>query len=143
MANNDWTRTGVHGALAEIQLECTGANWDGEGAEPVSAETIALTMAVAAALSKLIPKGTPSPEVLPESDGEICLTWYADHEHVLSMSVGEHGNVNFAAQLGREGARHGWIPLGTTGDETFELSVQEIAGHIDRVYRAAIQAHRS
>jgi hypothetical protein len=135
---SDWLPL-VAAVLKDIQVDSAAANWDGEGATPVSAETIALTMAVADTLFALVPKGTPAPDVIPEADGEICLTWRADDEHVISVSIGEHGNANYAAQLGREGGRHGWTPLGTTDGAALERSLREVAGHIDHVYRAAFR----
>jgi hypothetical protein len=129
-------------ALAEMRAECAAENWDGEGARPVSAAATALTMAVASALFSLVPKGTPPPDVIPEADGEICLTWRADDEHVLSISIGDLGIANYAAQLGREGGRHGWTPLGTTDLAALEHSLREVAEHIDHVYRAASRPRR-
>ncbi len=75
------------------------------------------TETVVRALFALLPKSTPAPEVIPEADGEICLSWVVDSERQMSLSFGAHGKINFAGQFGKEGGIHGWQPIDTDESE--------------------------
>jgi hypothetical protein len=138
----DWLPL-VTAALTEIRAECADENWDGEASKPVTAATLTLATTVASTLFASLPQDTPAPDVVPEADGDVCFTWRADDEHVLSVSIGEHGNASYAAQIGREGGSHGWTPLGTVEGETLDHSLREIAAHIEHVYGAAHRTGRS
>lgn len=128
---SDWLPT-VEAALRNIKNECGSPNWDGSGAKPVSDQTIRLAEKIAEMLFTLLPKGTPAPDVIPEADGEICINWSVDSGRLFSLSVGPHGNINFAGQFG--GGIHGWQPVDTTNRDSLEESLQELAGHIGRLY---------
>ena len=136
---SDWTPV-TRAALDDIRRVCRAANWDGEGAQPIAPRTIAIAEAVVAALHSMLAKSTPAPDVIPEADGEICLSWSPDEHRVFSVSLGQHGNANFAGQLGHEGGRHGWQPIATTSREALEKSLREIAEHIDKLHRPTADA---
>ena len=133
---SDWIPL-ARAAFDEIRQHSSTANWDGEAAAPISAETIRLADLVVQSLYSMLPKGTPAPEIIPEGDGEICLSWSPDDTRVFSVSLGEHGIANFAAQLGRRGGRHGWLPIATTSRAAMEDSLREIAEHVESIHRPA------
>jgi hypothetical protein len=80
-------RTGEHGISKELafrapnaeRLECLreleqygAADWDNEGAAPVSQDA----MTVAAFVFSLLPASAPNPDVAVGADGSLCLEWY-------------------------------------------------------------------
>ncbi len=132
---SDWLPT-VDAAFRGIRDECQKADWDGHGALAITDEVIATTEKVVAALFALLPKGTPAPEVIPEADGEICISWVVDRDRLLSLSVGAHGKINFAGQFGKEGGIHGWQPIDATSPRSLDKSLQEVAKYLGRLYPA-------
>lgn len=133
---SDWLPI-IEPALREIDNECRKANWDGDGAVPITSRTIELTERIAAVLFDLLPKGTPAPDLVPESDGEICLSWSVDASNVLSLSIGEHGKINFAAHFGKDGGVHAWRPVDATNRGNLEESVGEVVRYIAKLYAPA------
>lgn len=129
---SDWRPT-VLGALQCIRNECALAGWDGEGSEPITERTIQLTEDIAVCLFDLLPKGTPAPDVIPESDGDICISWTVDAKRIFSLSVRPNG-MNFAGQLGKHGRRHGWQPIDALDRRLLEESLSDIATYINRLY---------
>jgi len=101
---SDWFPT-VDAAFRGIRSESKNADWDGQGAFAITDQVIAIAEKVVGALFALLPKGTPAPDVVPEADGEICISWSVDASRMFSLSIGEHEKVNFAGQFGREGGR--------------------------------------
>jgi hypothetical protein len=130
---SDWLPI-ADAAFRGIRDECRKTDWDGQGALAVTDRVIAIAEKVVNALFALLPKGTPAPEVIPEADGEICLSWVVDSERQLSLSVGAHGNINFAGQFGKEGGIHGWQPIDTTSPSALDDSLQDIAKYLARLY---------
>ena len=130
---SDWLPT-IEGALRGIRIECRNANWDCEEALPVTDRTIDLAARIAASLFTLLPKGTPSPDLIPESDGEICISWSLDATRIFSLSVGEHGRINFAGQFGVEGGIHAWQPIDATSQNALEVSLDDVVRYVQRLY---------
>jgi hypothetical protein len=89
----------VETALAEIRAECSVDGWDGEGGSAISQATLDLSRRVAYLLHASAPAGTPPPDVVPESDGELALSWTRTPEMVFSISIGERGYLNYAGTL--------------------------------------------
>lgn len=133
---SDWLPT-TEAALRGIRNDCSKANWDGSGASPVNDQTIGLTASITETLFTMLPRGTPAPELIPEFDGEICISWSVDTDRLFALSVGEHGKINFAGQFGKEGSIHGWQPIDATNRYSLEESLQEVARHISRQYLLA------
>jgi hypothetical protein len=129
---SDWFPT-IDAALRNIRNECGRPDWDGNGANYVSDQTISLTEKITEMLFRLLSRGTPAPDVIPEADGEICISWSVDTDRLFSLSVGSHGKINFAGQFGTEGGIHGWQPVDTTSDDNFEKSLQDIVRQIGRL----------
>lgn len=130
---SDWLPT-VDAAFRGLREDCQKADWDGQGALAITNRVIATTETVMRALFAILPKNTPAPEVIPESDGEICLSWVVDSEQQLSLSFGAHGKINFAGQFGREGGIHGWQPIDTTSPSALDKSLQDVAKYVARLY---------
>ena len=130
---SDWLPT-IEGALRGIRIECHNVNWDYEGALPVTDRTIDLAAKIAASLFTLLPKGTPAPDLIPESDGEICISWSLDATRIFSLSVGEHGRINFAGQFGGEGGIHAWQPIDATSQNALEESLDDVVRYVQRLY---------
>ena len=67
----DWAR--ITDALAGIRRDCASIDWDGEAGRAISERTISIVELVVTTLRDiLLPEGTPPPEIVPESDGDIC-----------------------------------------------------------------------
>ena len=130
---SDWLPT-IDAAFRSLRDECRKAGWDGPGSLAISDQAIAITEKVVGVLFRLVPKGLPAPDIIPEADGEICLRWVVDTEQELSISIGAHGKINFAGQFGREGGIHGWQPLDTTNPTALDRSLQEIAKYVARLF---------
>jgi hypothetical protein len=130
---SDWLPT-VDAALKSIHDECHKAGWDGSGSLAISDRVIAITKNAVGALFTLAPKGTPAPDVIPEADGEICLSWVADSDQLLSISIGGHGKINFAGRFGKEGVIHGWQLVDTTSQSALNESLQDFAKYLGKLY---------
>lgn len=130
---SDWLPT-VDAAIRGIGNECKVADWDGQGASAITDQVIAIVEKVVGALFGLVPKGTPAPDLIPEADGEICISWSVNTDRLLSLSVGAHGKINFAGQFGEEGGIHGWQPIDTASPSALEKSLQDVARHLEKLY---------
>jgi hypothetical protein len=124
----------VEGALSSIRDECCCEGWDGEAASPVSEKTIELAETICFLLFDLLPRGTPAPDVWPEADGEICITWDVGAAKTFAMSIGEHGRLNFAGQLGRRGGVHAWRPIDLSNNSKIEESLGDVARYIQMLF---------
>jgi hypothetical protein len=88
-------------------------------------------------LYRMVPAGTPPPDIVPESDGEISLTWTIDTSRIFSLSVGAHGKMNFAGQFGTEGGVHGWKPLDASSQSALQTCLSEISRYLEKLYPQA------
>jgi hypothetical protein len=79
--------------LAVVANECRSPNWDGQGAKPVSPETLN----VARRLVTALPQEVPSPSVGVEPDGHLTLEWYRAPTWTLSVSVSPESDLYYAA----------------------------------------------
>lgn len=129
---SDWLPT-IEAVLRGIRNDCRKDNWDGSGANPVTDRTISLTGEIAETLFTMLPRGMPAPDLIPESDGEICISWSVDTDRLFALSVGEHSKINFAGQFGKEGSIHGWQPIDAATCYSLEESLQEVARYIGRL----------
>ena len=93
----DWSPT-VDAALRDIRSQCHMADWDGQGALPVTDHAISNSEKVIEILYSRLPKGIPAPDVIPEADGEISLSWSSDATHIFALSIGAHDKINFSGQ---------------------------------------------
>lgn len=132
----DWLPT-TEAALHTIKKECSRANWDGSGAIPVSDYVINLAAEIIEALFTILPRGIPAPDLIPEADGEICLSWSVDASRIFSLSLGAHGNINFAGQFGTMGGVHGWQPIDPATPSTLEESLADVVRYVSRLREPA------
>ncbi|MCI0537161.1 MAG: hypothetical protein L0Z50_18240 [Verrucomicrobiales bacterium] len=130
---SDWYPI-LEGALSSIKDNCSNANWDGPNAIPVTDRTIRLTAQIAEILYAMVPRGTPAPDLIPEADGEICISWTVTAHRVFSLSIAPHGKINFAGQFGEEGAIHAWQSIDTTNRRALQESLQDVARYIGRIF---------
>lgn len=130
---SDWFPP-VDAAFQTIRDECQTADWDGDGAIAISDQVIAIARTAIEALFTLLPKGTPAPDIIPEADGEICISWSVETDRLLSLSIGAHGKINFAGQFGKEGGIHGWQPIDTTTPSALDDSLQDFAKYLGKLY---------
>ena len=86
----------VFNALVAVAEECNAANWDGQGASPVSDESYRLAYKFLEAL----PLGAFPPSVGAEPDGEMTLEWYHSPRRTLSISFSKNGEIHYAALIG-------------------------------------------
>lgn len=82
--------------LGSVAEQCTTAGWDGYEAIPIEHETIRQ----ANYFLRRLPMWIPSPTVSAEPDGHITFEWYRAPRRVLSVSIGEEGNLHYASLLG-------------------------------------------
>ena len=130
---SDWSPI-IEAALVGIRNGCGQVGWDGDGALPVSDRTIDVAAKVSECLFALLPRGTPAPDLIPEPDGEICISWSIDAARMFSVSVGAHGKINFAGQFGTEGALHAWQPIDPKNRVSLEESLQDVVRYVGRLY---------
>lgn len=62
-------------------------NWDGEGALPIEAASVAAARAVLG----LLPTGLSEPDIAPGADGTIGLEWRSPYEGALRLTLVEVG----------------------------------------------------
>lgn len=89
--------------VLQVFTEAADRNWDGYGAEAVSAETLVEALAFASA----IPPGVASPAVVPEPTGEIGLEWSKGTAKQFVVSLSGSSTAVFAGLLGGGTKVHG------------------------------------
>jgi hypothetical protein len=130
---SDWSPI-IEATLLGIKNECGRVGWDGDDALPVSDRTIDVAARLIECLFTMLRRGTPAPDLIPESDGEICISWSIDADRMFSVSVGAHGKINFSGQFGKEGALHAWQPIDPKNRASLEESLQDVAKYVGRLF---------
>lgn len=133
LSASDWLPT-VSAAFHDIANKSSMENWDGHGAFPVSAETRAIAQSALLALYSYLPAGTPVPDIVAETDGEILISWVKDSDHEFSLSIGAHGKANYTGEFGGEGSIHAWQPIDTSSWHALEESLEEIARYVRKLF---------
>ena len=121
----------VRANLQEIIRECLVPNWDGYEARPVPPKTINLAYQLALQLEREVSLGIPAPELIPERDGEISISWDLAPEVVFSVSIGESGQINYAGILGQGVERHGGDKFNQNGKK----SLRAISSIIEELFK--------
>lgn len=121
----------IAAALAMIQAECSAPDWDGQQACAVSPQTLHQAERVARLFYCFVPRDTPPPEVIPEADGEVSLSWTRDKNRTFSVSIGSHDNLNYAGQLGGGAAPHDVARF----DPQDPSTIQRMASLVSQLYR--------
>lgn len=93
--------------LARLQKECSIKGWDGYDAKPIALQTFAR----AEIFINALPSWMPSPEIVPESDGELAIEWELSPTEIFSISIGEQPPIHFAGLFGKDKERHGVEPF--------------------------------
>ncbi|MBI5739160.1 MAG: hypothetical protein HZA16_00435 [Nitrospirae bacterium] len=83
-------------SVEEIYKECSKANWDGYGANPVSRDSVF----EATKFLHLIPSSFPMPQVVAEPSGEIGLEWNNNRGYVFAISFGSKNMIAYAGIFG-------------------------------------------
>ena len=89
--------------LETLYEECQQANWNGEGAKPITLDVLE----EAQLLLLLLPSTTPVPEFVPERSGRIAFEWYQSPDRVYLLSSGGTRELEFAGLFGRGNEIHG------------------------------------
>jgi hypothetical protein len=124
--SGNW-RAYVNSAVAEIHAECSAADWDGPGSVPINDLVLQRALNVSDLLRYYVPYATPAPQLIACADGEVTLTWEIDPDQVFSISVGNHGLLNYAGRLGQNGQPHDAVPYGTE-------AIEQLATYISTLY---------
>ena len=94
--------------LLEIYEECSEADWDGYGGNPISVEAYF----EARTLLKIIPFSFPMPDISPQPNGEVGLEWYRDRGFIFVISVGGKRKITYAGLFGENNETHGMESFG-------------------------------
>jgi hypothetical protein len=121
----------IAAAAAAIKADCSVADWDGEQAAPVSSEALELARRVAILFHCFVPGNTPAPELLPEADGEVSLSWTRDRDRMFAVSIGNHNKLNYAGRLGGGVEPHD-VAIYNPEDSS---GIQQIADYITRLFK--------
>jgi hypothetical protein len=87
--------------MAEIRRvaeDCREPDWNGEGAEAVTAATAANAIE----LVRSLPPDLPLPSAAADPDGAISLDWMPSRHRVFSVSIGASNRVAYAWLDGTE-----------------------------------------
>jgi len=88
--------------LFQVLSDCSGKNWDGYGARPISLTSFIEVQSFITKIDSL-----PIPDVSAHPDGELALDWYGDGGDVFSMSFGEAKKVSYAGHFEGGSVIHG------------------------------------
>lgn len=117
----DW-RTLTHALIEQVALDCQSPDWDGYGANPISA----VSKSEAQRFVELLPYWYPAPEAVPDPDGEIALSWDFGRGHVFTLSVGSTGALSYAGLLGDGVKRHGVEPFKSDVPKSILEAIEEL-----------------
>lgn len=113
---------GVLPILKETYQECSEAGWDGYGALPIAQETYDEAVRFLSAM----PSWLPTPEIVPEPNGDIGFEWTFGKNRTLVASVDGTNRITYAGLLGTGNKSH--------GTEVFDGSIpQTLISHILRI----------
>lgn len=130
VAAQDWEPQ-IAAAAAAIKADCSIADWDGEQAAPVSSEALALARRVATLFYCFVPRETPAPELIPEADGDVSLSWTRDRDRMFAVSIGNHNKLNYAGRLGGGVEPHD-VAIYNPEDPS---GLQQIAAYVARLFK--------
>lgn len=112
----------VRTLIDEVYRQCAGENWDGEGASPVSAQTIR----EAAKFLTALPLSLRTPEIVPEPAGAIGFEWRSGPNAIFVASVHGMQTITYAGLFG--------VGVTSYGTEEFTDSIPAtIIEHLQRL----------
>lgn len=94
-------------SIEQIYHRCKEANWDGDGALPITRETAAGALML---MNGLRSAGLDS-VAMPEPDGMIEFEFYEEPGRVVSMSIDNTPKVYWAAHDGTQSIGHGVLTV--------------------------------
>lgn len=97
--------------IEDILLECSGQDWDGYGAKPVSQDSVCLVRK----FLKMLPDDISYPNLEPEPNGALSMTWIKRGYH-LGISIDEKKQIFWGST-----SPHGYI----YGDAKFAEEIPE------------------
>jgi hypothetical protein len=106
-------------------------DWNGKDAISIDQAVLAKVHRITDLLYCYVPVGTPPPDVMPEPDGEVSVTWALSADRLFSISIGNHNMLNYAGRLGRGDEPHDVLAF----DSNDPKAVEHLASFISRVYR--------
>jgi hypothetical protein len=124
-AATDWEPV-LFCAIREIANEYSVAGWDGHAAVAISAQVRARALAFALVLRARLPAGTPAPELIPEPDGELSISWETAPGLVFSVSVGRSDRLHYSGLFARGVEQHGVEHLGLLVPSTILDAIQRL-----------------
>lgn len=116
-----WHQTIVN--LAELMQECSRHGWDGYEAPGISF----LTASNALEFIRTIPFGVPLPEISATSAGEITFEWAQGARRIVTVAIGENGEVHYAALNGLR-KTFGSYPMNSTFDPVLSDLIETVLG---------------
>jgi len=114
--------------LRGVAEECAAPDWDGAGANAVSMTTVQNVERLIGDLHAFLPSSVPLPDIVPENDGDLSLTWQAASDQLFSISVAASGAVAFASRLAGGVEFHGKARLGNMSDDILRSLGTTISG---------------
>jgi hypothetical protein len=118
----DWRQL-VRATIEQIAAECSVPNWDGYGAAAVSHAAIQN----AQEFVDLLPANLHEPQVAPDPDGDVSLSWDFGTDRIFTVSVGAEATISYAGILGRGVHRHGQEPFRGDVAKVLVESIREVA----------------
>ena len=101
IASTEMDRLLLKDKVFELQNVASSANWDGEGAVPLSRKTVSY----ATQFVDRLPETLPQPDVGASPHGMIDFEWTLSRETMLSVSMCPDGTIAFAALFPGEKTR--------------------------------------
>lgn len=89
--------------LYRVYRDCKQDNWNGDGAAPISRDTVGWAEQLLLAL----PSHLPTPEIFADPTGAIAFQWYRRPKHRLVLSIYGNGVIEFAGLLGVDNEVYG------------------------------------
>ena len=129
----DWNPS-IWSSIKEIKDNYMIANWGGEEEVPIDSIVLNLFEKIICTLSELLPKFIPAPDISPEVDGDICITWQVDTKNIFSVSISKNSKINFSGHYGNRGGIHAWQALNASNATDLEKSLSEITPYIRKLY---------
>jgi len=100
--------------LDQVYEECLEEDWDGYGASAISANAYNN----ACRFLEALPSTIPSPDIIPEPDGEIAFDWHKNRDWSVVVSVGSTDILSYAGLLGKDNK--------TYGTQVFAISIPKM-----------------
>jgi len=90
--NKEEVKNDFSNKMDNIIKECSDKNWDGYGAEPIDKDY----KDIVEKLLNAFPQYIPTPDILPEPDGEISLEWNISKNKVFYISINKNNKLSYA-----------------------------------------------